>query len=68
MENIKELRKQLKLTQEKLAQRLGVSAMTVRRWESGKNNPSSLALRELERLKETICKTNRSAEKEPKAG
>ena len=48
--DVKGLRKQLKLTQEKLAQELGVSVMTIRRWESNKHNPSSLALRELERL------------------
>ena len=52
--DIKELRRQLKLTQEKLAQELGVSVMTIRRWESGKHKPSSLALRQIELLQESI--------------
>ncbi len=47
---IEQLRKGLGLTQEALALKLGVSAMTIRRWEAKKNSPSSLALRELERL------------------
>ena len=48
--DIKALRESLNLTQEKLAQELGVSVMTIRRWEEGKHQPSSLALRELKRL------------------
>lgn len=44
------MRSQLKLTQEKLAQELGVSVMTIRRWEANKHKPSSLALRQIEQL------------------
>lgn len=45
-----ELRKKLNLSQEKFAQKLGVSVMTVRRWEAGINKPSYLAQRQLEIL------------------
>ena len=48
--NLPALRKKLKLTQEQLAHKLGVSFTTVNRWETGKTKPSPLALRELEKL------------------
>jgi len=48
--NTKELRKQLGLTQDKFAARLGVAPYTVRRWESGKSQPSPLALERLSKL------------------
>ena len=40
---IKEVRKQLGLSQEDLARRLGVSLATVNRWENGQSKPSKLA-------------------------
>ncbi len=40
---IKKLRVKLGVTQEKLAQLLGVSFSTVNRWETGKGKPSPLA-------------------------
>jgi DNA-binding transcriptional regulator YiaG len=40
---IKEIRKQLNLSQEDLARRLGVSLATVSRWENGLSKPSKLA-------------------------
>ena len=43
-ESIKELRRQLGLSQEGLARKLGVSVITVRRWEKGSFKPSPLAL------------------------
>lgn len=49
--NIKELRKQLQLTQEGLARKLGVSWSTVNRWERGLGEPSPLAREKLENLK-----------------
>lgn len=52
--DIKDLRRKLKLTQEELAQKLGVSVMTIRRWESNKNKPSRLALRQLEQLTKEV--------------
>lgn len=48
---IKELRKKLSLTQEKLAQRLDVSVQTIRRWESNKGKkPSPMARRLIKEL------------------
>lgn len=40
---VKEVRRQLSLTQEDLAHKLGVSFATINRWENGKNTPSRLA-------------------------
>lgn len=47
---IKALRKKLKLTQKELAARVKVDAITVSRWERGKQKPSPLAKRQLARL------------------
>lgn len=40
---VKEIRKQLTLSQEDLARQLGVSYATVNRWENGQSQPSKLA-------------------------
>jgi len=40
---VKEVRRQLALSQEDLARKLGVSFATVNRWENGKSKPSKLA-------------------------
>ncbi len=42
-ETIKEVRRQLALTQEELAHAIGVSFATVNRWENGRTVPSKLA-------------------------
>jgi putative transcriptional regulator len=47
---IKEIRKQLELSQEALAHALGVSFATVNRWENGKTAPSKLAQCQFERF------------------
>ena len=47
---IKELRKRLKLTQQQLADKLGVHRVTVAEWETNHKRPSNLAKRQLERL------------------
>lgn len=47
---IKEVRRRLRLTQETLAQRLGVSFTSVNRWENGQTQPSPLARRKIEEL------------------
>ena len=54
--DVKQLRKELALSQDRLAAILGVAPFTVRRWESGKSKPSQLALRQLERLKKKVGK------------
>ena len=41
---VKEVRRQLALSQEELAHALGVTFATVSRWENGKTVPSKLAL------------------------
>ncbi len=43
-EEIKQLRNKLGLSQEQLAKRLGVSFVTVNRWENKKTKPSALAV------------------------
>jgi DNA-binding transcriptional regulator YiaG len=49
---VKEIRRQLALSQEDLARRLGVSYATVNRWENGLSKPSKLAKAQLE----SFCK------------
>lgn len=51
---IKQLREQLKLTQAQLARRLGVGRVTVARWETGRQEPSSLALAQIKQLQKEI--------------
>jgi DNA-binding transcriptional regulator YiaG len=48
----KEVRKQLSLSQEELAQALGVSFATVNRWENGRTTPSPMAVT----VFKTFCK------------
>jgi putative transcriptional regulator len=48
--DVKKLRIKLGLTQEQLAQLLGVSWITVNRWERNKCNPSPLAAEKLQTL------------------
>lgn len=54
MNETKELRKRLGLTQEAFAIQLGISVMTVRRWESGKSKPSRMARRLLQELEAQV--------------
>jgi putative transcriptional regulator len=49
-ELVKDVRRQLGLSQEELAHELGVSFATVNRWENGKTIPSKLARRQIENL------------------
>jgi DNA-binding transcriptional regulator YiaG len=44
---VKEIRKQLSISQEDLARELGVSFATVNRWENGQVKPSKLAKAQL---------------------
>ena len=48
--HIKSLRKQLGISQEELAQKLGVSFTSVNRWENGQTKPSKLARRQIDIL------------------
>lgn len=54
---IKDIRKKLGVSQEKLAQMLGVTFGTVNRWERGTCKPSNLALDKMKLLTETKEKT-----------
>jgi len=47
---LKSLRKQLGLSQEELAQKLGVSFTSVNRWENGQTKPSKLARKQIDIL------------------
>jgi len=43
---VKEVRRQLGLSQEELAHAIGVSFATINRWENGKTAPSKLAIKQ----------------------
>ncbi len=47
---IREIRRRLNVSQEKLAQRLKVSFPTINRWENSRAKPSPLALKQIEDL------------------
>lgn len=51
---IRDLRRQMGLTQEKLAAVLGVSFSTLNRWENGRSKPSPLAQERIEHLLKQI--------------
>ena len=47
---VKELRTEMRLTQEQFAAKIGVTFSTVNRWENGKGKPSPLAMKQIEEL------------------
>ncbi len=49
-EKITKIRNKLKLTQEQFAHRLGVTTVTVNRWEQGLAKPSPLAIKAIREL------------------
>ncbi|MBE9216717.1 helix-turn-helix transcriptional regulator [Plectonema cf. radiosum LEGE 06105] len=49
---IRELRNSFGLSQEKFATQLGVTCLTINRWENGRSQPSPLAMEKQERLKD----------------
>ena len=55
---IKELRKNLGLTQEEFAHAVAVTFSTVNRWENGHAKPSKLARRAIEQLDVSRVETN----------
>lgn len=48
---IQEIRQKLCVSQEKFAQLLGATVVTVNRWENGKTRPSRLYIKELKELR-----------------
>lgn len=56
---VKEVRRQLVLSQEDLARELGVSFATVNRWENGKVKPSKLAKAQFEQFCDKMVTTGR---------
>jgi DNA-binding transcriptional regulator YiaG len=52
--NIKELREALGESQSEFAKHIGISRMTVWRWETGKSDPTNYIQRELDKLQKRI--------------
>lgn len=50
-DQIRQLRKELDLTQQQFAERLGVSFVTLNRWENGQSKPSAMGLTKLRELR-----------------
>jgi DNA-binding transcriptional regulator YiaG len=50
-EEIREIRKNLGITQEKFAHLLGTTVASVNKWEAGRVKPSRLSLKELKEIK-----------------
>lgn len=59
---LRDLRSRLGVSQEQLAQRVGVSWSTVSRWENGKGAPSNLARKRLVSLLKEAALEERRAE------
>lgn len=63
-EEIQAIRTNLCVSQEKFAQLLGTTVVTVNRWENGKTKPSRLYVRELKELRRDygsyICRRKES--------
>lgn len=47
-QKVKEVRKELGLTQEQLAREIGVTFSTINRWENRKTKPNNLAIKAFE--------------------
>lgn len=50
--NVRELRQSLGLNREDFGKQIGGSSRSVRRWENGEAEPSQMALKRLEELRE----------------
>lgn len=55
-EQVKEVRRQLGISQEELAHELGVSFATINRWENGKTTPFKLARKQFDAFCEKMTK------------
>jgi transcriptional regulator with XRE-family HTH domain len=62
--DVKELRRQARLSQEDLARVLGTSWVTVSRWENKASKPDAERLARLKRLKELIRRTGKAIPEE----
>ena len=51
---VKDLRERMKLTQEKFAQKVGVTYSTVNHWENGKRMPQPFLVRRLLEIKAEV--------------
>jgi len=58
---VKQVRRQLSLSQEDLARHLGVSYTTVNRWENGHSRPSKLAKAQFNAFCRNMAKRGRLA-------
>lgn len=58
LEMIKCMKKELNLTSEALSVKVGVSFLTLKRWEKEKSTPSRLALEKIQRLYKKILRSN----------
>ena len=56
---LKDLRKEKGITQEQLAEKLGVSGRTISRWETGKNMPDISLLVEIAELMSVYLKSSK---------
>lgn len=65
-EEIQAIRIKLGVTQEKFAQLLGTTVVSVNRWENGKTRPSRLYIKEMKELRNNygsyICRRKKSEE------
>ena len=63
---VKDLRGQLRLTQEQFAQKVGVTYSTVNHWENGKRAPQPFLVKRLLQLKEEIeAQEKKAAKRKP---
>lgn len=62
--DVRAIRSVLGMTQEELARTMGVSRVTVARWESGERKPSRMAIRFLSCLLESRGRRDGSQEEE----
>ncbi len=63
--DVRRLRGRLGLTQEQFAERLGVSTITIHRWESGQSHPRRLALEKLGQLRQEAATAAAASEARP---
>ena len=61
-DSVRRIRKDMGLTQIQFAERLGVSSITVHRWESGQSRPHRLALARLRELAGELAEQDTPAE------